>query len=314
MKPSIVNSLIFVWYHPDDHEIAFEIAGNLKDQGVDIQFNPIGLQSGEFSFNSIEWWLSQSPIVIFLLSESALSAPILQDDIKKVLRADRKMLVPVILDDYAARNLPLLLKFSPKIDCRHPDYQKGSKLTREIQSKVSRYGENSIPSGFLLKRLFRWIIEHFRTYLIQRPLTFCWRITVENLIVSLTVTGLIQFLYQPPTRTNLDEINAVSFLWLVVILGPIVETIFLQGFPVFVARKVGFKYSGQILFSVIPFALLHFSRSIGTGIGAGVIGGFYSAFTYVHWRDDSLWTAFWVTALSHGLYNFALFAMLIGEF
>jgi len=112
----------------------------------------------------------------------------------------------------------------------------------------------------------------------------------------------------------LENITASNYLWSIIVLGPVVETIVLQALPVFVARSFGLQYLGQMLFSIIPFAFLHFTRSIGAGIGAGIIGGFYSAFTYVHWRDKSVFTAIWVTAFSHCLYNLALFAMLIGEF
>jgi hypothetical protein len=73
-------------------------------------------------------------------------------------------------------------------------------------------------------------------------------------------------------------------------------------------------FAGQLFFSIVPFAALHFTRSIEAGIGAGIIGGFYSAFTYVHWQTKSTWTAFWVTAFSHCLYNLELFAMLLEEF
>ena len=92
------------------------------------------------------------------------------------------------------------------------------------------------------------------------------------------------------------------------------ETFLLQVIPVTIARLFRLNYFGQMLFSVIPFAALHFTRSVGAGIGAGIIGGFYSAFTYVHWRTKSSWKAFWVTAFSHCLYNLVLFVMLIEEF
>jgi hypothetical protein len=120
--------------------------------------------------------------------------------------------------------------------------------------------------------------------------------------------------WQPTPRTNLENISASTYVWSIIIFGPIIETVVLQALPVYIARLIGLKFTGQILFSIIPFAILHFSRSLSAGIGAGIIGGFYSAFTYVHWRTKSTWTALWVTAFSHGLYNLALFAMLIGEF
>ena len=101
---------------------------------------------------------------------------------------------------------------------------------------------------------------------------------------------------------------------MIILLGPIVQTLLLQAIPIFLARILGFRFIGQMVFSIIPFATLHFTRSISAGVGAGIIGGFYSAFTYIHWQSKSSWTAFGVTAFSHCLYNLALFAMLIGEF
>ena len=121
-------------------------------------------------------------------------------------------------------------------------------------------------------------------------------------------------IWQPPPRTNLENITASTYLWMIIFLGPIVETILLQAIPVFIARMLGFRFIGQMFFSIIPFAALHFTRSISAGVGAGIIGGFYSAFTFIHWQSKSTWTAFWVTAFSHCLYNLAVFAMLIGEF
>jgi len=305
---------IFIWHHPDDIHHVTDIAGILSEHKFGFHYPNPGEPSGEFSFDTVDWWLAQSDCVIFLLSEAALASPPLLEDIKKVIRQNRYMIIPVVLDEFAAKNLPVLLKFLPGIDFRHPDEDTKTKLVEKVYAKIRQQEMQSNQVFLLLRQPHCWVVEHFRTYLIQRTLTFCWQITVENLIVSLTVTGLIQLFYHTPTRTNLASMSAASFLWMVVIIGPIIETILLQALPVFVSRKIGLNFFGQILFSLVPFALLHFSRSVGTGIGAGIIGGFYSAFTYVHWRGDSFWTAFWVTALSHGLHNFALFAMLIGEF
>jgi hypothetical protein len=92
---------------------------------------------------------------------------------------------------------------------------------------------------------------------------------------------------------------------------PIIETLIFQAFPVWIARKCKASFSVQVLASLVPFTLAHTGEDLGTPIGAGLVGGFYLAFTYAHWRAQSRWTAFWTTALSHALHNGAVFAVII---
>ena len=61
-----------------------------------------------------------------------------------------------------------------------------------------------------------------------------------------------------------------------------------------------------------PFFTLQ--EALVLGLEQELLAGFYSSFTYVRWRQKSLWTAFWVTALSHGLYNLAIFSMVLGNY
>jgi len=70
------------------------------------------------------------------------------------------------------------------------------------------------------------------------------------------------------------------------------------------------RFSIQVFASLVPFFLAHATEGLGTAIQAGLVGGFYLAFTYAHWRAQSRWTAFWTTALSHALHNGAVFAIL----
>jgi hypothetical protein len=41
-----------------------------------------------------------------------------------------------------------------------------------------------------------------------------------------------------------------------------------------------------------------------------VLGGFYHAFTYAHWRETSFRSALWLTAGSHALHNLTLIAII----
>jgi hypothetical protein len=305
---------IFLWHHPVDTDFVIKLAGELQERGMEVHFNEVEEKTGEKTFNPVDWRLSTSDCVVFLLSQTSVKTPSLRADIEKVLRRGDRIAVSALLDEEAIRDIPLLFRFIKPLDF-YEDYEKAvSDLVLEVHEK-----QEGAPSTLQRTRnpwikLTRWIFRHFRRYMLLQPLTFSWQITVENLIVSLTVTGIIQLLFQPPGRTNLANLTAGSFIWGIIILGPIIETLLLQTLPVNIGQLIGLRFAGQILISIIPFAWLHFSRSIGAGIGAGIIGGFYSAFTYVFWKTKSQQTAFWVTAFSHCLYNLAIFAMIIGEY
>jgi len=304
---------IFLWHHPADHRFANQLSGDLCTHGFEVTSLGEIEEKEEPSFTT-DWQMARSDCILFLISESAVKSSLLQSDAEKAMRGKEVLLIPALLDDQVSNDLPLLLQYIEPLDFTG-NYQSAfdslaSLVHKEIEGKSGSLGAEIRPG----KRLILRIIEHFRRYLTLSPLTFCWQITVENLIVSLAITGIIYLIWQPTPRTNLENMSASTFLWSTIILSPILETFFLQALPVFFARLLGFKFFGQLLFSIIPFAILHFTRSIGAGIGAGIIGGFYSAFTYIHWQSKSTWTALWVTAFSHFLYNLALFAMLIGEF
>ena len=55
----------------------------------------------------------------------------------------------------------------------------------------------------------------------------------------------------------------------------------------------------QVAASAFLFALIHFGESIAVGVAAGIPGGLYLGFTFAFWLQDSFWTAFWVTTVSH---------------
>jgi hypothetical protein len=315
LKATHQNSFsIFLWHHPADKDFAIQLAGDLCSRGFEVTALAETKETNPSSVDTAGWRMAKSNCVVFLLSETTVMSASLQMEAEKVMRRKDALLIPAYLNDLKTEDLPLLLQYIQPMEF-YRDYPKAldslvDEIHRKIQGEPSTLREANQPWA----RLIRWIIEHYRRYLTLSPLTFCWQITVENLIISLAVTGLIYLIWQPPPRTNLQNITASTYLWSIIILGPILETILLQAIPVFIARFLGLKFFGQLLFSIVPFAALHFTRSIGAGIGAGIIGGFYSAFTYIHWQSKSTWTAFWVTAFSHCLYNLALFAMLIGEF
>lgn len=160
------------------------------------------------------------------------------------------------------------------------------------------------------------LIQHFQRYRERPQWSFCWRITIEGFIVSVVFIILLDLIYPFGERTDLDDFSAMALFVGAVVLAPLIETLLLQSFPIFLARVLGAGFRGQVLASTAVFASQHFFSGVGAGIGAGIIGGFYSAFTYAHWRETSRWTAFWITTVSHSFHNLFVFIILLlgGEF
>ena len=67
----------------------------------------------------------------------------------------------------------------------------------------------------------------------------------------------------------------------------------------------------QTLVSLAVFFVAHVPSGLSTALAAGLVGGFYFAFTYVFWRRAAWWTAFWVTAASHFLHNAIAVALML---
>ena len=154
------------------------------------------------------------------------------------------------------------------------------------------------------------LIRHFQRYRQRSPWAFCWRIAIEGLAVSFLCALVLVFLF-PELDREFPEWNAATIFLVIVVLAPGFETFLLQALPIFIARKLKAPFIWQIIASMALFAGLHLAEGIITFFAAGLIGGFYFAFSYAHWRDKSRWTAFWVTAVAHAFNNATAFAILV---
>ena len=159
------------------------------------------------------------------------------------------------------------------------------------------------------------LIKHFDGYKSMRPWPFCLKITFESFLVAL-IFGLLFMLMETDKRSDVDINLSQNVLYIVISIGvftPIFETLLLQSFPVFIVRSLKDNFTAQLVAAWIPFALLHFLADIQVGVCAGLIRGFYLAYTYVHWIQSSRWTAFWTTSVSHMITNFIrFFSQLVG--
>ena len=147
-----------------------------------------------------------------------------------------------------------------------------------------------------------WLRTHFHKHCERSAWDFCWRTAIEGVVISFIAVLFLEIFIDVPSR---DFINwpIPVMLAVVLILAPILETLLLQALPITIAKlcRAGLKI--QILVSVIIFGLLHFAEGAAVGIGAGLVGGFYLAFTYAHWAQKSLWKALWVTTAAHIIRN-----------
>ncbi|MGD8206553.1 MAG: hypothetical protein PVH47_00585 [Thiohalocapsa sp.] len=158
----------------------------------------------------------------------------------------------------------------------------------------------SLPA--LTRAVAAGLRRHFEGYRRRSPWSFCWRISIESILVGLLAVAIL-FPFVPIERRALLDMPYYQLLLLAVGLAPVLETLLGQLLPVELVRlfKGGFRW--QIATALVVFAAPHFAQGVAVGVGAGVIGGLYFAFTYAHWRERSLWTALWTTVVCHGIHN-----------
>ena len=81
--------------------------------------------------------------------------------------------------------------------------------------------------------------------------------------------------------------------------------------PTEILRLLKTKIWHQIAVCTALFCIMHVFECIVVGLAAGLVGGFYLAFTYVHWRDRNWWTATWMTMVSHAASNAVALTLMI---
>ncbi len=152
---------------------------------------------------------------------------------------------------------------------------------------------------------FEWLVGWLRRYEVHPPWAFCWRIALENMIVSIAAAVLFSVIdmkyklgwmknKQPDIHPTLPDY---------VFLAPTLETMIFQAIPIGLLSWIGASFGTQVAASAALFALAHYTNSIGSGLAAGNIGGVYFGYTYAYWLQFSFRKAFWITALSHSLGN-----------
>ena len=151
---------------------------------------------------------------------------------------------------------------------------------------------------------------HFQNYQKLSPFRFCLLITFESVLLSFVAGFIIELLWGVPIRSFVNLPVKRLFI-LLVILAPLIETLMFQTIPISITKWFKLSFSFQIFISFVLFSIAHFLVGWQVGISAGIIAGFYLAFTYTHWLTKSHLTAFWTTALSHSIRNFIAFILIL---
>jgi len=161
----------------------------------------------------------------------------------------------------------------------------------------------------------RFILAHFEAHRRRNKWQFLWRITVEGLLVPSAILFSIQKVFDLRSASAMGDVDSMPLFIGAVILAPFIETVLLQVLPIMVARHFGAAYWIQILASVVLFAASYFLFGIETGILTGLIGGFYLAFTYAHWQQESFNSALLMTFGAHATHNLVIcmIAMAVGR-
>lgn len=155
-----------------------------------------------------------------------------------------------------------------------------------------------------------WVRRHFRKVQQLKPWPFCFRIASESFAVTLIAAIPIGLIVQQP-RQALFDLPLEVVLIAALLAAPVLETLVAQALPILIARRLRAAIGLQVGISVALFAILHLGEGVATMLAAGMVGGFYFAFTFAHWARRSAWTAMWTTATVHLLHNTLTMAIIV---
>lgn len=150
--------------------------------------------------------------------------------------------------------------------------------------------------GNALRRYFQYLDQ-------KNKWSFFWQVWLHAVLLAYVAGNLAHLICPAGPREDLVSKSALDLCLLVLVVGPLAETIFFQCLPLEFTRAAHARRWVRMGASVIPFALMHHLAGVPTVIAAGFIGGFFFAFTYERWRRESLLVAVLMTVLLHSSFN-----------
>ena len=151
--------------------------------------------------------------------------------------------------------------------------------------------------------LFSHVKQHFASLRSQQKWAFIWRVWIETTLFAYIVANILQAILRSPGRTDLDGYSPLALVGLTVFVGPLFETLVFQCVALELAGSLRLRRFLQFAVSIVPFAIAHFFAGIPTFVSAGVIAGFYFAFTYDHWKQESFFVGVAMTFILHSSFN-----------
>lgn len=145
-----------------------------------------------------------------------------------------------------------------------------------------------------LKKIALFILKVNTLYLIAGLCT--------SYLLSLTISDTDSSKF----ATKIEETSIIVTCFAV----PLIETLFLQLFPIELLKARKFSKKVQFSVSMLLFAGVHFSNSIISGLSGGLVGGIALGYTYLHWRDEGKAVAFLSTWLIHVINNLAVVGLM----
>lgn len=106
-------------------------------------------------------------------------------------------------------------------------------------------------------------------------------------------------------QVDMDIIQSpVYFIFLVIVVAPVFETLLMQLLPFKLLMQVGIRDRWVLYFAMVgAFAAAHLINGLAQDVGVGLIGGAVMAFAFLRWADVSLTRAFAATSCCHAAYN-----------
>jgi hypothetical protein len=145
------------------------------------------------------------------------------------------------------------------------------------------------------------LASHFERHRRRINLDFFLFILGEGIVISIVILGLLDLILHLDSQTVLARMGKTKLLVVGLVFAPLVETFFLNVFPIYLLRTRSFWV--RVCGATAIFTCAHLPQGIGPGIAAGLLGGFYLSFAYAHWSERSWLEAYWLTSAMHAARN-----------
>ena len=162
------------------------------------------------------------------------------------------------------------------------------------------------------KRSHRTSIRRHIHWLLMSPaLVFVVLMSCYAFVFKIVIGGCLLYLFPEnlpgpedslSITVDLETMGFTMTLVVSVVLVPFVETFLGQWLPIGLAGRLTQRPVALIAVSVAVFTYLHASAGLA-GLTVGVVIGSFLAFSFLHWKQVSLWRAYSVTFAIHVLQN-----------